>query len=287
VSSWADVSLDLANANITIDLLWGGEVTCTFENRAPGHITIVKEVEWMSPAADWEFSSDMGDFTIPAAGGQQDFPNLLSQEDYTITETLKDGYDTMVVCNTGESGTDSVTVSLDPAEEVVCTFTNRTPPIGVVVDELGNRKEEFSVTDDVYAFGVGFEPNSQVDVYIVKDAKWNDGDPIPPDVSGDGMNTVPVDAAGHLGPVLVWPAPLTPGEYDMVFDANQNGTFDFWFDAVDDPNHPGFIVLARIPVGGTTKPVSNLTLLAPWLGLAALVMVGAAILVWRRGTRTA
>ncbi len=42
--------------------------------------------------------------------------------------------------------------------------------------------------------------------------------------------------------------------------------------------------LHELPVGGITEPVGRLTLLAPWVGLMALVAAGAALLVWRRRT---
>jgi hypothetical protein len=56
------------------------------------------------------------------------------------------------------------------------------------------------------------------------------------------MNPLLVDGSGDLGPSPVWPPQLTPGEYDLVFDANQNGRYDTATDVVDDPNHPGFVV---------------------------------------------
>jgi hypothetical protein len=117
-----------------------------------------------------------------------------------------------------------------------------------------------------------------VDVYIVSDRAWTDGDPIPPDVSGV-TETVTTDSSGGLGPVEVWPRLLTVGEYDIVFDANQNGVYDALFDAVDDPNHPGFVV-QPYPVGGVTAARSSaglLPLLAALVTLMALVLAGAAV----------
>jgi hypothetical protein len=147
--------------------------------------------------------------------------------------------------------------------------------------------------ETVYATGSGFIPNTDVDVCIVGDRAWTNGMAISPDISSDGMNIVPTDAAGNLGPANVWPPPLTPGEYDMVFDANQNGVYDAATDVVDHPDHPGFVVQAPPPrpVGGVIVPVNRLELLAlrlrsgraPWLELVALVAVGAigAALLWR------
>ena len=100
------------------------------------------------------------------------------------------------------------------------------PPTAGSSDPVGVGKDTYRTDEIVYATGGGFPPNTNVDVYIVGDLAWNDGDPIPADVSSDGMNTALTDGAGDLGPANVWSPPLTPGEYDMVFDANQNGTYD-------------------------------------------------------------
>jgi len=62
---------------------------------------------------------------------------------------------------------------------------------------------------------------------------------------------------GDIAPVLVWHAPLTPGRYDIVIDANQNGFYDAATDGLDSGS-PGFIVVAdaTIPAG---VPVPALT----------------------------
>lgn len=42
-------------------------------------------------------------------------------------------------------------------------------------------------------------------------------------------------------------------------------------------------LIAHLPVGGLIVPVSKLGLLAPWIGLVSLVVVGGgALLIWRR-----
>ena len=58
-------------------------------------------------------------------------------------------------------------------------------------------------------------------IHVVHDRDWNDGDPIPSDVTG-AIETVPVVDA-DIAPVRVWHAPLVSGRYDIVIDANQNG----------------------------------------------------------------
>jgi uncharacterized repeat protein (TIGR01451 family) len=91
----------------------------------PGSITVVKVVEGASPSDNWTFTgtNPIGSFTLSAAGGEQTFSSLTPGQ-YTITETTKLGYSISVSCNTGESGTNSVTFTLDPGESVTATFTN-------------------------------------------------------------------------------------------------------------------------------------------------------------------
>jgi hypothetical protein len=144
------------------------------------------------------------------------------------------------------------TISLDPNERVTCTFTNRvsTGPIGRTTDSDGLPKDTYAPEETVYVTGTRFVPSTSVHVYIVPDRAWIDGMTIPADVSHDGMSAVMADSEGGLGPAAVWPSPLTPGEYDVVLDANRNGYYDAATDAVDDPNHPGFVVEDIVVVVG-------------------------------------
>jgi len=130
---------------------------------------------------------------------------------------------------------------------------------GGATDADGITKDVYAVWDDVYATGTGFQPNTAIHIYIVGDLAWSDGDPIPADV-GDGMDTVTTDDDGNFGPTLVWEAPLSPGEYDIVFDADRDGVYDAIGDFVDHPDHPGFTVLLPPPnpVGGEAYPVNKL-----------------------------
>ena len=156
------------------------------------------------------------------------------------------------------------------------------PAEGESTDVVGVGRDEYTIGETVYASGSGFAPSSSVDVYIVEDLAWSDGMPIPPDLSSDGMNTVPTDATGNLTATNVWPPPLVAGEYDLVFDANQNGVYDAAVDCVDHPDHPGFVVLPPLPVGGEAYPVNKFALLAPWIGLAMLLIGSITWLTLRR-----
>jgi hypothetical protein len=148
------------------------------------------------------------------------------------------------------------------------------PLRGDSADTNGRKKDLFFTDEDVYAIGSGFEPSDWINISVVPDRDWKDGDPIPADVSSDGVNTVQADANGSVF-ALVWPQPLTVGEYDIVFDANQNGTYDFGTDAVDGAS-PGIVVQER--PAAVAAPV--LTTLG--LGLLTVFMVLVAILGLKR-----
>jgi hypothetical protein len=100
------------------------------------------------------------------------------------------------------------------------------------------------VDEDVYAAGSGFTTGTNVDIHVVSDQDWNDGDQIPADVTGS-VETVSV-VNGDVGPVLVWHAPLVIGEYDIVIDANRNRVYDASTGGLDSGS-PGFVVVAGAP----------------------------------------
>jgi hypothetical protein len=167
----------------------------------------------------------------------------------------------------------TVTITLQSADIVTCTFTNTlaVPRFGESTDSLGTTKDEYTIEEIVYATGSGFPTTEDVHVHVVTDTAWSDQDPILPDVSG-GVEAVSTDDDGNLGPAAVWLPETVPGEYDMVFDVDKDGVYDEGLDVVDDPNHPGFVVLQ--PVGGEAAPVDRVGLLAPWLRFMALAAAG-------------
>ena len=158
----------------------------------------------------------------------------------------------------------------------VYAVTKLIPPQGDSSEDDRTIKNNFFVDEDVYAIGGGFEPLDWINISVVQDMDWMDGDPILADVSSDGVNTVQADANGSVF-ALVWPQPLTVGDYDIVFDADQNGTYDFWTDGVDSAS-PGFVVQER--PAAITKAVPVLTTLG--LGLLMAFMVLVAVLRLKR-----
>jgi hypothetical protein len=141
-------------------------------------------------------------------------------------------------------------------------------------------KNEYRTNENVYVSGNGFPPFSNVNVYVVSDYHWHDGDPIPPD-SGDifASKTFTTDIDGEIVNELIWHSPLEIGEYDIVFDADCNGDYNKIPDLVYDPNHPGFTVVLAT-VGGEVYPVDKAAILLPWLGLVLLLSLAGAYLTF-------
>lgn len=99
----------------------------------PATLTIIKQVVGAAPGADWQFNgtTPLGAFTLPAAGGNKVFTDLAAGS-YQVTETAVGGYTTTVACTNGASGSNSVNVNLIEGANVTCTFINTeagvTPP---------------------------------------------------------------------------------------------------------------------------------------------------------------
>ncbi|MBI5047314.1 S8 family serine peptidase, partial [Candidatus Micrarchaeota archaeon] len=98
----------------------------------------------------------------------------------------------------------------------------------------GTPKSKFNAPDpnvttteeSVYASASGFQPNSTVKIYTVKDqASWTDGDSLN-DVS-EGPEEAKIDPYGNIPPTKIWKSlkNTDSGEYDIVVDTNNDGKF--------------------------------------------------------------
>ena len=116
-------------------------------------------------------------------------------------------------------------------------------PGGYASDSGGTEQERFYTNETVYVTGSGFIPNSEVDIYITEDKHWVDGTHINSTIYAQKHN-VTTDGNGSIIGVEIWPNP-DPGEYDVVYDTNNNMKFDLGVDAAHNENDPGFIVLGR------------------------------------------
>ena len=87
-------------------------------------------------------------------------------------------------------------------------------------DSAGNPKSTFELSDNVYAIGQGFPPNTDITIYLIPDRE----DALPANAVASVSTTT--DTTEDLPVTLVWSQPLAIGEYDIWIDVNQNEEFD-------------------------------------------------------------
>jgi hypothetical protein len=124
---------NIGTGSAVIDLDLGEDITCTFGNRERGSITIVKEAD---PEGDQEFdfTGDLGAFSLTDDGTSSDttvFTNEISGT-YSVAETVPAGWKLeSIVCDdpdvgtTVNVGTASALIDLDPGEDIICTFGDK------------------------------------------------------------------------------------------------------------------------------------------------------------------
>lgn len=124
----------------------------------------------------------------------------------------------------------------------------------ISVDANGVRRDNFSSSENVYAY---INPQQQMQLggdrwvkkYVVIHREldaWVAGTPLV-DVSGangaGGWEADTVESGcTNEGRVLLWPANLTPGDYDIVIDVNRNGVYDPGTDILDGDDSNGLSV---------------------------------------------
>ncbi len=111
-----------AGANpISVALDYQAHVVCTFTATAqPATVTIRQSVAGQTPALDWEFTGDLGAFTLPAAGGERQFSAPAGV--YQVKNTRRVSYTPSVTCTNGAGGGSQTLLVLAPGEQVSCTF---------------------------------------------------------------------------------------------------------------------------------------------------------------------
>ncbi len=220
-----DVSVSCDNgdsgvAGVTVDLAPGDDVTCTFFNVAqPGSITIIKSLDGDAPVTPWDYTGDLGSFSLPAGGGQQTFSDLEAGS-YNVGEVTKDGYAATVSCDSGESGSSSVDIDLDPGEDVICTFVN-VADTSVTIDKSNDAEVEgdpgtVSRGDTVhFTIEVNIDGNDATNVVVT--------DTLPAGLTyvADSADPATTSVAGQL---LTWDmGDLDQGQYFFSYDATVDG----------------------------------------------------------------
>jgi len=123
----------------------------------------------------------------------------------------------------------------------------------------------FLLSDSIYAKGSGMRPNQKYTIIIINDTTIVEGMTIPANVTT--TVTVTTDENGAFPPTLIWPAPPTPGNYDIIADCQntgEQGVYDFP-DAIDDieiNSTAGFFVIPEMPLGTIAVLFACLTAMA-------------------------
>jgi hypothetical protein len=91
-------------------------------------LAITKSVTGPGAPATWsfDFTGDLGPFMLDDRFSMTTFFSV-TPGTYTISETAVAGFEASVECSNGDSSPNgTLTVTLNPGETVVCTFTNST-----------------------------------------------------------------------------------------------------------------------------------------------------------------
>ncbi|MCB0134867.1 MAG: hypothetical protein KDD75_07150, partial [Caldilineaceae bacterium] len=114
---------------VTLSLGYQTSTLCTFTMTAqPASVTVRKQVSGQAPTSTWRFAGDLGDFELPAGGGDLRFAPAAGV--VQIAEEPKPGYDTAVACSNGAAGAQSALLALAPGDNVSCTFAATEQPSG-------------------------------------------------------------------------------------------------------------------------------------------------------------
>jgi hypothetical protein len=84
----------------------------------------------------------------------------------------------------------------------------------------GDSQSVFNPSEIVHVEGEGFPESTPVSIYLIPDGD----DALPANAVASATATT--DGAGDLPVTPVWDPMLTPGEYDIWVDVNQNDVFD-------------------------------------------------------------
>lgn len=145
-----------------------------------------------------------------------------------------------------------IVIVLTIADYSYAADRNRKKPCVRSTNFKGETENKFKTDESIYIKGRNFEPLTNVDIYVTKNKNWKKDDSLTGmDISSDGIETVQTTSKGNIPKTMVWGAPIVEGEYDIVVDANQDGTQDDTFnagDAVDGKSaNPGFKVRKFLP----------------------------------------
>ena len=127
----ASATIDLSARSVTLNVEAGDVVRCTFTNTQRGSIIIEKQTDPDGATESFAFS---GAVTGSISDGQQLTASNVVPGTYTATEdsstvgfflsTIECNDGTSATPSSGDVGTRTATMNVDPGETVTCTFTN-------------------------------------------------------------------------------------------------------------------------------------------------------------------
>lgn len=165
-------AVNLAARSAAIDLDPGETVVCIFQNIADaGRLTIIKQVNGVSDAP-WSFTSALGDFSLPAAGGAKSF-DTVAPGVYNVLESSQEGWHVAGITCTdpdGETVVDviagSAAVDIDANEDIVCTFVNEPGRPAIALDKNVSNPIAYPNQTITYTFAVS--NSGQVSLHNVR-----------------------------------------------------------------------------------------------------------------------
>jgi hypothetical protein len=265
------------------------DIVCTITNtRKTGQLEVVKDVDPDDASTNWDIAV-MGptSFNDILTGDDDTGAQAVDTGSYTIVETgsgstdLND-YDTSYACSDGTSGDGTtINVDVDENDDVICTFTNtrKNPDLSLEKSFLSNADEDgsgdVSLGDTLtYGFVVTNIGNQTLTTVTIVDPLPGLSDLVC--APGQPATLDPSDTLECTATYVVTQADIQAGVINNTATADSNES-----DPVDDSE----TVPIAIPVGGATLPLSLAALLAPWLALVALLLLGGGVVVWRPGAR--
>jgi PKD repeat protein len=152
-------------------------------------------------------------------------------------------------------------------------YTNRVEiyqPKLISCDASGNPVDSFAPGETVYVKGRGLSASTSYKLWIQPEPVMSPLDGLDRPVSGasytfstgndpsGAQETVTTNATGDFGPVAIWSAAATTGNYDIVADNQAQGTAGKYDnkDAIDNPGRQGFVV-AVSPVADFSTDVTS------------------------------
>jgi hypothetical protein len=93
-------------------------------------------------------------------------------------------------------------------------------------------KTHYMQGEQVIVRGKTENKSTTLDIYLVADIDWVNGQTIPARVPGT-LTTVTTDSNGLIQPIVIW-ASAQPGKYDIFVDTNNNGVYNPVKDALWD-----------------------------------------------------